>query len=119
MKHVSRRTFAKTTLAATAGTALGRMRILGANDRINVGLIACGDRAMQIWPIFLKQPVVNPVAVCDVYKPYLERGAAAAANAGRQVAKHEDFRHVLDIKEIDAVIVATPDHWHALPTIAA
>jgi predicted dehydrogenase len=116
MKQVSRRTFAKTTLAATAGTALSRMRILGANDRVNLGLIACGDRAMQIWSIFLKQPDINPVAVCDVYKPYLERGAAAA---GGKVAKHEDFRRVLETKEIDAVIVATPDHWHALPTILA
>ncbi|MDQ3013550.1 MAG: gfo/Idh/MocA family oxidoreductase, partial [Acidobacteriota bacterium] len=106
MKHISRRTFTKTTLAATAGTAFSRMRILGANDRVNIGLIACGDRAMQIWPIFLKQPVVNPIAVCDVYKPYLERGAAAAnaGNAGRQVAKHEDFRRLLDMKEVDAVI---------------
>jgi predicted dehydrogenase len=119
MKHVSRRTFAKATLAATAGTALGRMRILGANDRIHVGLIACGDRAMQVWPIFLKQPVVAPVAVCDVYKPYLERGAAAAEATGAKVAKHEDFRRLLEMKEVDAVIVATPDHWHALPTITA
>jgi predicted dehydrogenase len=116
MKQVSRRTFAKATLAATAGTALSRMRILGANDRINLGLISCGDRSMQIWPIFLKQPDTNPVAVCDVYKPYLDRGAAAAGN---KVSKHEDFRRVLDIKEIDAVIIGTPDHWHALPTIMA
>jgi predicted dehydrogenase len=116
MKQVSRRTFAKATLAATAGTALSRTRILGANDRINLGLISCGDRSMQIWPIFLKQPEVNPVAVCDVYKPYLDRGAAAAGN---KVSKHEDFRRVLDIKEIDAVIIGTPDHWHALPTIMA
>ncbi|HMX27541.1 MAG TPA: Gfo/Idh/MocA family oxidoreductase [Blastocatellia bacterium] len=113
---MNRRSFAKATLAATAGTALSRTRILGANDRINLGLISCGDRAMQIWPIFLKQADVNPVAVCDVYKPYLERGAAAAGN---KVSKHEDFRRLLDIKDIDTVIVATPDHWHALPTIMA
>jgi len=67
MTNLTRRAFAKTTLAASAATALSRMRILGANDRINIGLIACGDRAMQIFPIFLKQPDVLPVAVCDVF----------------------------------------------------
>src|SRR5262249_44028512 len=97
-------------------TALSRMRILGANDRINIGIIGAGDRGMQTWPIFLKQPDVAPVAVCDVYQPYLNRGAAAC---GVKVATHEDFRHLLEIKEINAVIVATPDHWHALPTIIA
>jgi predicted dehydrogenase len=121
MKHLTRRAFAKTTLAAGAATALSRMRILGANDRVNVGLIACGDRAMQVFPIFLKQPDVLPVAVCDVFEPYLARGAKAAeakAGAGK-IAKHGDFRRLLDIKEIDTVIIATPDHWHALPTIMA
>ncbi len=116
MKQISRRAFTRTTFAATAGTAFSRMRIHGANDRINLGVIGAGDRGMQILPIFLKQPDVAPVAVCDVYKPYLERGAAAC---GGKVATHEDFRRLLEIKEIDAVIVATPDHWHALPTILA
>lgn len=121
MTHLTRRTFTKTALAASAGTALSRMRILGANDRINLGLIACGDRAMQIFPIFLKQPDVMPVAVCDVFEPYLARGAKAAnAKAGEgKVSTHGDFRRLLDLKEIDTVIVATPDHWHALPTIMA
>jgi len=113
MKQITRREFAKTTVAASAGTALSRMRILGANDRINLGIIGSGDRGMQIWPIFLKQPDVNPVAACDVYEPYLARAAKGA------VKPHKDFRRLLEIKEIDAVIVATPDHWHALPTIMA
>ncbi|MGH9835013.1 MAG: Gfo/Idh/MocA family protein, partial [Blastocatellia bacterium] len=113
MKQITRREFAKTTVAASAGTALSRMRILGANDRINLGIIGSGDRGMQIWPIFLKQSDVNPVAACDVYEPYLARAAKG------QVKAHKDFRRLLEIKEIDAVIVATPDHWHALPTIMA
>ncbi len=116
MKRFTRRDFARTTIAAGAGTALGRMRILGANDRINLGIIGCGDRGMQIWPIFLKQPEVNPVAVCDVYQPYIAKAAGAAAN---KVRTFEDFRRLLEVKEIDAVIVATPDHWHALQTIMA
>src|SRR5262249_5060591 len=116
MKRISRRDFAKSTIAAGAGTALSRMRILGANDRIHMGIIGSGDRGMQIWPIFLKQADVAPVAVCDVYQPYLNRAAAACKT---NVATHEDFRRLLEMKEVDAVAVATPDHWHALATIAA
>jgi predicted dehydrogenase len=116
MKQISRRDFTRTTVAAGAGTALSRMRILGANDRVNIGAIGCGDRAMQTWPIFLKHSDVAPVAVCDVYQPYLNRAAAACQV---KVTTHEDFRRLLEIKEIDAVIVSTPDHWHALPTIMA
>src|SRR5581483_1148269 len=101
MKRLSRRDFAKATVAAGAATALGRLRILGA--------IGCGDRAMQLWPIFLKQADVNAVAVCDVYEPYLNK---AAATVGSSVAKHRDFRRLLETKDLDAVIVATPDHWH-------
>jgi len=116
MKQWSRRDFAKTTLAAGASTALGATRILGANERINVGLIGCGDRASALWREYLKQPDVNPVAVCDVFEPYKQRAATAAGN---KVQQFEDFRRLLELKEIDAVIVGTPDHWHALPTVRA
>jgi predicted dehydrogenase len=116
MNQISRRDFTRITVAATAGTALSRMRILGANDRINLGIIGAGDRGRQIWPIFLKQADVSPVAVCDVYQPYLNKAVEAAKT---KVSTHEDFRRLLEIKEIDAVIVATPDHWHALATITA
>lgn len=116
MKKVSRRDFTKTTLAISATTAISRMRIYGANDRINLGLIGCGDRGTDVWRRFLKQPDINPTAVCDVFTPYLDRAAEAA---GGRVTRHADFRRLLELKEVDAVIVGTPDHWHALPTIMA
>ncbi len=116
MDQISRRNFTKTTIAAGAATALGRMRILGANDRIDIGLIGCGDRGIDVWNRFLKQPEVNPIAVCDVFGAYLDRAAATSTN---KMAKHEDFRRLLEIEELDAVIIGTPDHWHALQTIAA
>lgn len=116
MKQLTRRAFTKSTLAASAGTALSAMRVRGANDRINIGVIGCGDRASAVFNQFLKQPDVNAVAVCDVFQPYLERAAKAANNQPKQ---HEDFRRLLEMKEVDAVIVGTPDHWHALPTILA
>jgi predicted dehydrogenase len=69
-----------------------------------------------VWRNFLAQPDVEPVAVCDVYDPFRER---AAQMCKEKVAEFRDFRQLLDRSDIDAVIVATPDHWHALATIMA
>lgn len=109
----SRREFVQVTAAATAATVLRARGVLGANERINVGLIGCGGRGSGVWQRFLKQPDVNPVAVCDVYEPFLRR------TAGETIAAVKDFRRLLDRKDIDAVIVATPDHWHAIQTVMA
>ena len=103
-------------MGAIATTALSQSRILGANERIRLGLIGCGGRGSQDWESFLDQPDVDPVAACDVYEPFLNR--AIATSKGRAKGFH-DFRRLLEQKDIDAVIVATPDHWHALMTVAA
>ena len=79
MKDVSRREFAKTSFALGATTALGSMRVLGANDRVNLALIGCGDRGQQVWNFFLKQADLNPVAVADVYTPNMNKAAEMAA----------------------------------------
>lgn len=116
MNRVSRREFTRTAIALSAGSALSSLRVVGANDRVNMGLIGCGDRGQQVWGAFLKQQDFNPVAVCDVYQPFLEK---AATDSGGKVSKFEDFRRLLEMKDVDAVYVATPDHWHALPTVLA
>lgn len=117
---MNRRDFAKASLAASAGTALSRTRILGANDRVRLALIGCGDRGTDVWTRFLKQPDVQAAAACDVFAPYLQRAAKVATDAGTpNIPQHEDFRRVLEMKDVDAVLVGTPDHWHALPTILA
>ena len=116
MNRISRRDFAKASAAAGIGTALGNTRILGANDRVNLGVIGCGGRGTDELNRFLKQPDVNTVAVCDVYEPFMTRAVQAA---GGKPATHKDFRHLLDRKDIDAVLIATPDHWHALQTVMA
>src|SRR3954453_22100610 len=113
MNNPTRRHFA---LSAVAFSALSAARVQGANDRVRFGLIGSGGRGRQDWESFLKQPEVEPVAVCDVYQPFREKGVAMTE--GRAKA-YKDFREVLDRKDIDTVIVATPDHWHALITIAA
>jgi predicted dehydrogenase len=113
MNNPTRRHFA---YSAVALGALSAAHIQGANDRLRFGLIGSGGRGRQDWETFLKQPEVDPVAVCDVYQPFREQGVAMTQ--GRAKA-HKDFREVLDRKDIDAVIVAVPDHWHAAITIAA
>jgi predicted dehydrogenase len=97
-------------------SALSASRVLGANDRIRVGIIGCGGMGTGVWRTFLAQPDVEPIAVCDVYEPFRKRGAKMCKD---QVAEFKDFRQLLDRNDIDAVIVATPDHWHALLTVMA
>jgi predicted dehydrogenase len=112
---LNRRSFSK-ALAAGAYTVLSASRVLGANDQIRVGIIGSGGRGSGVWRDFLAQPDVTPVAVCDVYDPNRERAAAMCKD---KVAQFKDFRQMLDRKDIDAVVIATPDHWHALQTILA
>jgi len=97
-------------------TAWSASRVLGANDRIRMGLIGSGGRGREDWGTFLKQPDMDPVAVCDVYDPFREKGISLTEGRAQGF---KDFRRLLELKDIDAVIVATPDHWHALITIAA
>jgi predicted dehydrogenase len=115
MHSPDRRAFAK-TLAVGAATALSASRVSGANDRVRVGLIGCGGQGTGDWRNFLAQPDVSPAAVCDVYDPFRER---AAKLPKEKVDQYKDFRQMLDRNDIDAVIVATPDHWHAPLTIMA
>jgi predicted dehydrogenase len=112
----TRRAFSRTTIAAVAGTALSAGRVWGANDRVRMGLIGSGGRGREDWGNFLKQPEVEPVAVCDVYEPHREQGIALTEGRAKPF---KDFRRLLEEKDIDAVIVAAPDHWHALMTVAA
>jgi predicted dehydrogenase len=114
MKRLSRREFTKSAIVAS--TALSAGRVYGANERINLGIIGSGDRGTAVWQLFLKQTDINPVAVCDVYEPYRTRAITAA---GGKPKAFGDFRRLLELKEVDAVIVGTPDHWHAIPTIQA
>jgi len=106
------------TAGVTAGIGLtgGASRVLGANDRVRVGLIGAGQQGTYDMKDFALQPEVEIVAVCDVYEPNLQKTLDIA---GARAQSYKDFRQVLDRKDIDAVIVGTPDHWHALPTVEA
>jgi predicted dehydrogenase len=113
MSNVSRRAF----VGATALSAMSYNRVLGANDRIGVGFIGFGLIGKQHVADFKKFDDVELAGMCDVYKPRLEEGLQYMGNA--RAKGYSDFRHMLDDKDIQAVVVSTPDHWHALLTIMA
>ena len=87
-----------------------------ANESIVLGFIGVGGMGSGLLNTFKGFPDVRVAAVCDVYEPHALRPKSAAA--GKPEVYH-DFRKVLDRKDIDAVVIATPDHWHAIPTILA
>ena len=111
---LSRRRFVKTTVAGL--TALSASRVLGANERVNVGLIGFGLIGRFHLAALKEQSDAQITAVCDVHRGRVE---AAAAMAGSHPARYGDFRKRLEDKRVDAVYVATPDHWHALMMMMA
>lgn len=114
---VNRRSFAKSVLAAGAlATLPSSARPAGANDRVRVGFIGVGNRGDQVLDGFLTHRDAEVVALSDVYEPYLP---AANKKAGGGCKLFADYRQLLDQKDVDAVVVATPDHWHALMFVDA
>ena len=89
---------------------------MGANDHVAVGLIGCGGRGRYVSGLMREAPGVEFAAAADVYLPNAER---AKEWAGPSATAYQDFRRLLERKDIDAVLVATPDHWHATIAVLA
>ena len=105
--------------AAAAGLAATRARVAAA-DKVNVGMIGVGGRGRGLLGVYASLPDVNVTHLCDADQASLERANQVIAKAGaRKPQTTNDMRHLLDDKEVDAVVVATPDHWHAPATILA
>jgi len=100
-------------VAAAGAAAPGR--VLGANDRIRFGLIGIGGRGKEIFHAALRCPNVEAVAVADIYTRRLEEARAIVPG----IATFKDHRALLDDKSIDAVLIATPQHLHAIHFVAA
>src|SRR6266567_9116275 len=105
---MDRRTFILTTAAAQS-------RILGANDRIRATIIGAGGRGRYLTAQF-KELGVEMAGVCDIYEPNLQAGLKEASTGAKSFT---DYKRVLEDKSMDAVIVATPDHWHSRMVIDA
>jgi predicted dehydrogenase len=142
-KNTTRREFitktgiiaAGVTLGANSITAASYNRISGANEKVRTGFIGIGNRGSQLLNLFMTQPELEVAALCDIYEPYLLRDRGKVdprylKDRPGQVPKMEekfsakpllfnDYRKLLDDKSIDAVCIATPDHWHAIITIDA
>jgi len=115
--RITRRKFTTTAAAATlAATAASTRRAFGANERIRLGFIGVANRGGQLLRAFQEHSDAEVVALCDVSKSTLE---AANKKCDGKAATFGDFRKMLEDKSLDAVVIATPDHWHAIQTIAA
>jgi predicted dehydrogenase len=90
-------------------TAASWTNVLGANDRIRLGVIGTNNRGQDVMQNFMKVEGVEVVALCDAYDEYANK---ANSIAGNKAKLHLDYRKLLDDKNIDAVLIATPDTWH-------
>ena len=135
---VTRRGFLGASVATTVSAAIATSRttrILGANDRVCTGFIGLGNRGTQLLHSFLKNDDCDVAAYCDVYDPYLYRDPAKIPDSLKReiggniprmneqvsgdIQRFKDFRKLLEMKDLDAVVISTPDHWHAIQTIQA
>lgn len=91
-----------------AVSALSYSRILGANDRIGLGVIGTGGRGTYVMTLFQKNTDLEVRALCDVYAVHIDKAQQNAPNTKTFV----DHRKLLELKEVDAVLVGSPDHWH-------
>ncbi|MGD1155218.1 MAG: Gfo/Idh/MocA family oxidoreductase [Terriglobia bacterium] len=118
--EINRRDFLRRAALTSAGVSLSMCglstgNVQGANDRVRLGVIGAGRQGVDNMQNFI-QHGVEVAAVCDVFQPNLDKGLAAAGGKAKAL---KDFRQVLDDKEVDVVIVATPDHWHPLCMVMA
>lgn len=135
MTVTTRRDFLKTSLAAGAALSLPRLllaedaaRAASPNETVRVAVVGLGSttaiggvggRGHQLIPRLREVPGAKIVALCDVDSSFIARELTPFRDRGETVATHTDLRHVLDDKSIDAVVLAVPNHWHALATVWA
>jgi predicted dehydrogenase len=100
---------------AATFTAASYSRVVGANNRIYLGAIGVGERGRHDMRLFQSTGQVEVTAVCDVYSQMIDMAKQAAPNS----KSFNDYRKLLEVKELDAVLIATPDHWHAMTAIDA
>ncbi len=125
MNPISRRQFNRTVASGLAASSIALQTKsaraeVGPNDRIRLGVVGYGGRAVGNVGEFLNNPAVQCAAVCDVDPSHLAKAVEHVKKQGGNTPDAvSDFRRVVERDDIDAILVSTPDHWHALPTIYA
>jgi glyceraldehyde-3-phosphate dehydrogenase/erythrose-4-phosphate dehydrogenase len=115
----TRRDILKASAAAAFTTMIFPKMMRGANDKLAVGFIGTGTMGQGNVQYALQTDRVQAVSICDVYQPNLEKAIGIAQKFGQTPKGVKDFREVLADKSIDAVCIATPDHWHAYIEVEA
>lgn len=111
----------RTTFIMAGGAALLRAQT-APSEQINLGVIGSGSRGTFVMTVFQKNAAVRVGAIADVYEPNLENALSVAAKAGSHPKPYRNYKQLLDDKSIQAVLIATPEHWHhrmVLDAIAA
>ena len=126
MSRLNRRDFIRNLTTVAAGVGFGSMlhtkahsKILGANDDIRIAIVGLRKKGKEHIEIFGKVPGVRIVSLCDVDTKFIDFEVRNFKNRNQKVTTYRDYRNLLDDKEIDAVILPVPDHWHALMTVWA
>jgi predicted dehydrogenase len=114
---LSRRAFLGRSLAAGAAWGFPSIGVAGANEEIRIAVVGLNSKGNHHIDLFNRLPGVRVVALCDVDKNVLSRRAKEHFKG--DVGRHVDYREVLDRKDVDAVCIATPNHWHALGAVWA
>jgi len=112
-ENLPRRAF----LGATTLTALSYSRVMGANDRVQIGLIGCGERGRHDMDTFIKTDTVSVAALCDIYDTNVD--AARKVAKTQDVKTFRDHRKLLETPGLDVVLIGVPDHWHSRIAIDA
>ena len=120
-RRSTRRTFLKTAAAAAAAPWFVPSKAFGANDRIAMGTIGTGGQGTGDMRGFLGFKQVQMVATCDVVYSHCQRakGYVDQHYGNKDCAMYNDFQELVARRDIDAVLIGTPDHWHALVSVAA
>ena len=141
-KKITRRDFIGSAGTVTAGIGIGSqafganyLKNIGSkNDKVRMGFIGIGNRGTQLMHEFMTNDDIEVTALCDIYEPYLTRDFSAVhprykelggripkmgEGFGKKVKQYKDFRKLLEDKNVDAVCIGTPDHWHAIQMIQA
>jgi predicted dehydrogenase len=123
-----RRDFIKQSVIGAAGITIGGIGlsaksyslVLGSNERVNVAVIGIRNRGKNHYRALAKVPNANVVAICDIDQRLIPEAVAEIEKlTGNKPAVETEYRKILEKKDIDAVSIATPNHWHALQTIWA